>query len=76
MNLGATDDQFDLRLLNAMIPHHEGAVVMANDALNKSKRPEIKSWLKKSLPLRRLKLSKCSRNKLGYNNSSGCKISS
>jgi len=47
MNLGATDDQFDLRLLNAMIPHHEGAVVMANDALNKSKRPEIKSWLKK-----------------------------
>jgi len=47
MNLGATDDQFDLQLLNAMIPHHEGAVVMANDALNKSKRPEIKSWLKK-----------------------------
>jgi uncharacterized protein (DUF305 family) len=25
-----------------MIPHHEGAVVMAKDALNKSKRPEIK----------------------------------
>jgi len=50
MNLGATDDQFDL--LNAMIPHHEGAVVMANDA-NKSKRPEIKkAGSKKSLPLR------------------------
>jgi len=46
MNLGATDDQFDLRLLNAMIPHHEGAVVMANDALNKSKRPEIKKLKK------------------------------
>ncbi len=42
MDLGATDDQFDLRFLNAMIPHHEGAVVMAQDALSKSKRPEIK----------------------------------
>ncbi len=42
MNLGAADDQFDLRFMNAMIPHHESAVVMANDALSKSKRPEIK----------------------------------
>ncbi len=42
MDLGAADDQFDLRFLNAMIPHHDGAVVMAQDALNKSKRPEIK----------------------------------
>ena len=42
MNLGSADDQFDLRFLNAMIPHHEGAVVMAQDALGKSKRPEIK----------------------------------
>jgi uncharacterized protein (DUF305 family) len=42
VSLGAADDQFDLRFLNAMIPHHEGAVVMAQDALNKSKRPEIK----------------------------------
>ncbi|MBD1820961.1 DUF305 domain-containing protein [Cyanobacteria bacterium FACHB-DQ100] len=42
MNLGAADDQFDLRFLNAMIPHHDGAVVMAQEALNKSKRPEIK----------------------------------
>ena len=42
IDLGAADDQFDLRFLNAMIPHHEGAVVMAQDALSKSKRPEIK----------------------------------
>lgn len=41
MDLGAADDQFDLRLLNAMIPHHEGAVVMAKDVLSKSKRPEL-----------------------------------
>ena len=42
MDLGAADSQFDLRFLNAMIPHHEGAVVMAQDALEKSKRPQIK----------------------------------
>lgn len=42
MDLGAADAQFDLRFLNAMIPHHEGALVMAEDALKKSKRPEIK----------------------------------
>ena len=43
MDLGAADDQFDLRFINAMIPHHEGALVMAEDALKKSKRPEIKA---------------------------------
>jgi uncharacterized protein (DUF305 family) len=42
MDLGAADVQFDLRFLDAMIPHHEGAVVMALDAVKKSKRPEIK----------------------------------
>lgn len=41
-DLGAADNKFDLRFLNAMIPHHESAVVMAKDALNKSTRPEIK----------------------------------
>ncbi len=41
MDLGAADDQFDLRFINAMIPHHESAIVMANDALQKSKRPEV-----------------------------------
>jgi uncharacterized protein (DUF305 family) len=42
MDLGAADADFDLRFLNAMIPHHEGAVNMAKDALSKSKRLEIK----------------------------------
>jgi len=40
-DLGAADDQFDLRFINAMIPHHEGAVVMAQEALEKSDRPEV-----------------------------------
>ena len=41
-NLGAADAQYDLRFINMMIPHHQGAIVMAQDALNKSQRPEIK----------------------------------
>jgi uncharacterized protein (DUF305 family) len=42
MDLGAADDQFDLRFINGMIPHHEGALVMAQEILEKSDRPEIK----------------------------------
>jgi uncharacterized protein (DUF305 family) len=42
MDLGAADPKFDKRFINAMIPHHESAITMAQDALSKSKRPEIK----------------------------------
>ncbi|BDA75823.1 hypothetical protein CAL7716_099890 (plasmid) [Calothrix sp. PCC 7716] len=42
MDLGAADNEFDLRFINAMIPHHESAVTMASYAASKSKRPEIK----------------------------------
>ena len=41
-DLGAKDADFDLRFINAMIPHHEEAVTMAQDAATKSTRPEIK----------------------------------
>ncbi|MCU0535829.1 MAG: DUF305 domain-containing protein [Hydrococcus sp. Prado102] len=41
MDLGQANAEFDLRFLNAMIPHHEGALKMAQDVLSKSKRPEI-----------------------------------
>lgn len=40
-DLGAADQQFDLRFLNAMIPHHEGALIMADQAVSKSDRPEV-----------------------------------
>lgn len=42
MDLGVADNEFDLRFIDAMIPHHEGALTMAKDAASKSKRPEIK----------------------------------
>jgi len=41
-DLGPADAEFDLRFMNAMIAHHEGALMMAQDALAKSQRPEIK----------------------------------
>ncbi|BAY09692.1 DUF305 domain-containing protein [Calothrix sp. NIES-2098] len=43
MDLGAADAEFDLRFIDAMIPHHEAAVTMAQDALQKSQRSEIKN---------------------------------
>lgn len=46
VDLGKADADFDRRFLEAMIPHHEGAVVMAQDALAKSKRPEIQKMAK------------------------------
>ncbi|OLP20044.1 hypothetical protein BST81_02055 [Leptolyngbya sp. 'hensonii'] len=42
MDLGAADADFDLRFMNAMIPHHEGAVAMAKDALTKAQHPELR----------------------------------
>ncbi|MEP0890792.1 MULTISPECIES: DUF305 domain-containing protein [unclassified Leptolyngbya] len=41
VDLGAADEEFDLRFLNAMIPHHEGALEMAEQALERSDRPEM-----------------------------------
>ena len=46
MDLGESNAEFDLRFINAMIPHHEGAIVMASDALNKSKRMFINKILR------------------------------
>jgi uncharacterized protein (DUF305 family) len=46
MDLGSADANFDKRFIDAMIPHHKGAVVMAQDALNKSKRLEIQKLAK------------------------------
>ena len=36
-----TSKPFDLRFIEAMIPHHESAIMMAKDAQQKSTRPEI-----------------------------------
>ena len=46
MDLGPADANYDLRFMDAMIPHHEGAVMMAKDALKKATRPEVKRLAK------------------------------
>lgn len=40
-DLGQADDQFDQRFLAAMIVHHEGALVMAEQALERSDRADV-----------------------------------
>ena len=42
MYLGPDDEEFELRFLDAMILHHQGAVEMAEDTLEKSQQPEIR----------------------------------
>jgi uncharacterized protein (DUF305 family) len=46
MSLGKADAEFDRRFLDAMIPHHQGAVTMGKDALQKSQRPEMQKLAK------------------------------
>lgn len=42
-DLGKADAEFDLRFLDGMIPHHEGALTMANQVLHNSDRPELQA---------------------------------
>jgi uncharacterized protein (DUF305 family) len=37
------DKEFDLAFIEMMTPHHEGAVIMAKEALSKSEKPEVKT---------------------------------
>jgi uncharacterized protein (DUF305 family) len=42
MELGKADTNFDLRFIEGMMLHHQGAIAMAKGLLQKSKPPEIK----------------------------------
>jgi uncharacterized protein (DUF305 family) len=46
MDLGPADGEYDLRFIDAMIPHHEGAVVMAKDLAQKTQRLELQKLAK------------------------------
>jgi uncharacterized protein (DUF305 family) len=40
MDLGIADADYDLRFIDGMTPHHQGAIAMAEDVLKNSQRPE------------------------------------
>ncbi len=42
MSVPAGDAPFDIRFIDAMIPHHESAIMMAQMAQQRAERPEIK----------------------------------
>lgn len=46
-HLGNADTQYDQRFIDMMIPHHQGAVEMAQDAQQKAQHPEIKQLANK-----------------------------
>ena len=48
-HLGERDEEYDLRFIDMMIPHHEGAVLMAKHALEHSDRAELKEMAKKMI---------------------------
>ena len=43
VDLGPADQDFDRRFLDAMVPHHQGALTMAADLQAKTQRPELKA---------------------------------
>lgn len=42
--LGAADSTYEQRFIDMMVPHHQGAVMMAQDALQKATHPELKDF--------------------------------
>lgn len=46
-NLGKADQNYDERFIDMMISHHQGAINMAKDALQKAQHPEIKQLSQK-----------------------------
>jgi uncharacterized protein (DUF305 family) len=43
VDLGSGDETFDLRFIEAMIPHHQGAIEMAKDVLSKTERLDVRT---------------------------------
>jgi uncharacterized protein (DUF305 family) len=40
---GESDEPYDAQFIDSMIEHHQGAIAMANQALNEASRPEFKT---------------------------------
>jgi uncharacterized protein (DUF305 family) len=58
---------FDLHFLDMMIPHHEGAVVMARDALQKAEHQEIKTLANQIIKAQEEEIKKMQEWKAAWN---------
>lgn len=47
--VGKKDPGFEKRFIDLMIPHHEGAILMAKQALKEANRPELKEMAEKAI---------------------------
>ena len=47
--LGKSDADYEKRFIDMMIPHHEGAIMMAQDALKNATKPELKKMAEKMI---------------------------
>ncbi len=57
MDLGPADATYDLRFIDGMIPHHEGALVMAEAALENSQRPEIRQMAEEIIAAQQVEIA-------------------
>ena len=48
-HLGENDPEYEARFIDMMVPHHEGAVMMAQHALEHANRDELKKMSKKMI---------------------------
>lgn len=48
-HLGKGDKDYEKRFIDMMIPHHEGAVMMAEHALKNTKQPDLKKMAQKMI---------------------------
>lgn len=47
--LGKEDPLYEMRFIDIMIPHHEGAILMAKDALKKTTKQELRDMAEKMI---------------------------
>jgi uncharacterized protein (DUF305 family) len=57
-HLGKGDWEYEKRFIDMMIPHHEGAILMAEDALKNSNRAEIKDIARTMIEAQRAEIKK------------------
>lgn len=50
----------DKAFLSAMIPHHEAAIVMANDVLKQGKDPQVKQWAEEVIAAQKAEIAQMS----------------